>query len=131
MGLTRNYAQTIYNWLSTFAPTFREPILSGYFDNNNPKPDEYITYSSLVGSFGNEFTQAITIYSKSTAYTRLMNIVDAIETAIGENGLNLSNEWGYITIYKGSPFYQDKEDEDDSYRAGYINLTVTIYQTNI
>lgn len=131
MGLTENYARALYDWLSTFCEVFREPILEGSFDNDNPKPDEYITYSSLVGSFGNEFTQPITIYSKSTSYAKVMDIVDAIESAVTEHGLKITKDWGYIVIYKGNPFYQDKEDEDDSYRSGYVNFTVTVYQKNV
>lgn len=128
MNLTKNYATTLYNWLSTFAPTFRRPIQEGFFNTSNPEPSEYITYSADAGRFNSDFIQAITIYSKSTGYTNLMEIVDAIEDAIGESGTKVEDEWGYITIYKGSPFYQDKEDEDSSYRAGYINLLVRICQ---
>lgn len=131
MGLTRNYATTLYNWLSGFAPTFRRPIQEGMFDEDNPQPNEYISYSAETGNFNTEFIQAITIYSKSTGYNNLMDIVDDIESAIGEKGVKIEDEWGYLTIYKGSPFYQDKEDEDSSYRAGYVNLLVRVYQNNV
>ena len=131
MGLTRNYATTLYNWLSGFAPTFRRPIQEGMFDEDNPQPNEYISYSAETGNFNTEFIQAITIYSKSTGYSNLMNIVDDIESAIGEKGVKVSDTWGYMTIYKGDPFYQDKEDEDSSYRAGYINLLIRVYQNNV
>lgn len=131
MGLTRNYATTLYNWLSGFAPTFRRPIQEGMFDEDNPQPNEYISYSAETGNFNTEFIQAITIYSKSTGYSNLMDIVDDIESEIGESGVKVSDTWGYITIYKGDPFYQDKEDEDSSYRAGYVNLLVRVYQNNI
>ena len=131
MGLTRNYATTLYNWLSGFAPTFRRPIQEGMFDENNPQPNEYISYSAETGNFNTEFIQAITIYSKSTGYSNLMDIVDDIESAIGEKGVKVEDSWGYITIYKGDPFYQDKEDEDSSYRAGYVNLLVRVYQYNV
>ena len=131
MGLTRNYATTLYEWLSGFAPTFRSPILSTMFDDENPKPNDYIEYSADVGNFNTEFIQAITVYTKSTGFSNLMNIVDSIESAIGEKGIKIADEWGYITIYKGTPFYQDKPDEDDSIRAGYINLLVRVYQNNV
>ena len=131
MGLTRNYATTLYNWLSGFAPTFRRPIQEGMFDEDNPQPNEYISYSAETGNFNTEFIQAITIYSKSTGYSNLMDIVDDIESEIGESGVKVSDTWGYITIYKGDPFYQDNEDEDSSYRAGYVNLLVRVYQNNI
>ena len=128
MGLTNNYATTMYNWLSKFAPTFRSPILSSVFDEQNPQPNEYIEYSADMGNFNSDFIQAITIYSKSTAYTKVMEIVDNIESTITENGIRVSSDWGYITIYKGSPFYQDKPDEDDTIRAGYVNLLIRVCQ---
>lgn len=128
MGLTKNYATTMYNWLSNFAPTFRSPILSSVFDEQNPQPNEYIEYSANMDNFNSDFIQAITIYSKSTAYTKVMEIVDKIESTITENGIRVSSNWGYITIYKGSPFYQDKPDEDDTIRAGYVNLLIRVCQ---
>lgn len=128
MGLTKNYATIMYNWLSKFAPTFRSPILSSVFDEQNPQPNEYIEYSANMDNFNSDFIQAITIYSKSTAYTKVMEIVDKIESTITENGIRVSSDWGYITIYKGSPFYQDKPDEDDTIRAGYVNLLIRVCQ---
>ena len=128
MNLTNNYATLLYEWLSDFAPTYRRPIQEGFFDTDNPEPSEYITYSVDAGRFNTDFMQSITVFSKSTSYTNIMSIVDEIEDAIGEGGIKLSDDWGYITIYKGSPFYQDKEDEDSAYRAGYINLVVRICQ---
>lgn len=128
MGLTKDYATTLYEWLSKFAPTYRSPVLSTVFDENNPKPNEYIEYSANMGNFNSDFIQAITIYSKSTAYTKVMEIVDKIESTITENGIRVSSDWGYITIYKGSPFYQDKPDEDDTIRAGYVNLLIRVCQ---
>lgn len=128
MGLTKDYATTLYEWLNKFAPTYRSPVLSTVFDENNPQPNEYIEYSANMGNFNSDFIQAITIYSKSTAYTKVMEIVDKIESAITENGIRVSGNWGYITIYKGSPFYQDKTDEDDTIRAGYVNLLIRVCQ---
>lgn len=128
MGLTKDYATTLYEWLSKFAPTFRSPILSSVFDEQNPQPNEYIEYSANMDNFNSDFIQAITIYSKSTAYTKVMEIVDKIESTITENGIRVSSDWGYITIYKGSPFYQDKPDEDDTIRAGYVNLLIRVCQ---
>lgn len=128
MGLTNNYAKALYEWLSQFAETFREPISEGMFDEQNPKPLEYITYSNVTGNFGESVIQPITIYSQSTSYSKVMEIADAIENSIQEKGTKITKEWGYIVIYKGNPFYQDKPDEDSYIRAGYINLLIQIYQ---
>jgi len=131
MSLTRDYATTLYQWLNSFAPTFRRPIQEGTFNASNPQPNEYISYSADISNFNTEFIQAITILSKSTSYNNVMTIVDAIESAIGESGVKIEGEWGYMTIYKGTPFYQDKEDEDSSYRAGYVNLLIRVCQYNV
>lgn len=131
MGLSKDYATALYEWLSQFAPTFRSPILSSMFNDENPQPTKYIEYSADLANFNTEFTQAITIYTKSTGYTYLMEIVDEIESAIKENGIRIVKDWGYITIRKGNVFYQDKPDEDDTIRAGYINLLVRVYQFRV
>lgn len=128
MGLVKNYATTFYEWLSGFANTFRSPILNTMFDEENPKPNEYIEYSAVVSAFNTEFIQPITIYSRSTSFNNVLNIVDAIENVVGEDGVKVDDEWGYMTIYKGNPFYQDKPDEDDSIRAGYVNLLIKVYE---
>ena len=126
MGMSKDYATLLYEWLSGFAPTYRSPILSSTFDEDNPKPNEYIEYSANAGNFNTDFMQAITIYSTNTSYSRVMDIADNIENAVTENGTIVRADWGYITIYKGSPFYQDKPDEDDNIRAGYVNLIIRI-----
>ena len=127
MGIIRNYASTFYEWLTETSgvEVFREPIL---FDDDHPQPEEYITYSADVSNFTQEIIQAVTIYSKSTGWNHVMDIVDKIEEAITEHGILIQKEWGNMVIEKGSPFYQDKPDEDASIRAGYINFLVTIYQ---
>lgn len=130
VSLTNAYATTLYNWLNKIAPTYREPLQSLLFKNKK-KPDEYITYSCSVGNFNTEFIQPISIYSHSTAFTKLGEIVDKIQSDIKECGLKLKDEWGYITIYKGTPFYQDKPEEDENWRAGYINLLVRVYQYDV
>ena len=124
----RNYATLLYDWLGTFATTYRSPA---QFDANNPLPTEYIKYSLVQGNFAEGVIQPITIYSQSTSYKYIMEIVDKIEEEVGESGIKLSGDVGYVWIMKGSPFYQDKPDEDSSVRAGYVNLLIKTYQKGI
>ena len=128
MNLTQKYVTTLYNWLSKFTTIYREPV---QFDADNPQPNEYITYSAVVNNFAEQFIQPITIYSKSTSYKYVWEIADAIESDISERGIVIRDEWGYLKIEKGNPFYQDNSDEDTSIRAGYVNLQITIYQKNV
>lgn len=130
MSLTKNYATTLYEWLKQVSglEVFRQPI---EFDEDEPQPNEYITYSATTGNFATEFLQPITIYSKSTGWARVMDIVDKLEDAITEKGTKVVKDWGIMTIHKGSPFAQDKVDEDSSYRSAYVNLLIKIYQKNV
>lgn len=130
MSLIKNYASTFYDWLKDVSgvEVYREPI---NFNEDEPAPNEYITYSASVGNFGTNFLQPLTIYSKSTAWTKVMDIAERIEDAVGERGIIVFDDWGIITIEKGDPFYQDKPDEDGSNRAGYVNLLINIYQKKV
>ena len=124
----KDYATLLYQWLSTFAETYRSPV---QFDADNPQPTEYIEYSLVQGNFAEGVIQPITIYTQSTSYKYVMEIVDKIDQAVGESGIKLSGDVGYVWIMKGSPFYQDKPDEDSSIRAGYVNLLIKMYQKGI
>jgi hypothetical protein len=130
MGLSKDYATALYDWLKDVSgvEVFRQPI---EFDEDEEQPNEYITYSSYVGSFATEFMQSITIYSKSTSWAKVMDIVDKLESAITEHGVKVVEDWGIMTIHKGNPFAQDKPDEDSSYRSAYVNLLIKIYQKNV
>lgn len=124
----RDYATLLYDWLSQFAETYRSPV---QFDADSPPPSEYIEYSLVQGNFAEGVIQPITIYSKSTSYKHVMDIVDRIENEVNESGIKLRGDVGVVWIMKGSPFYQDKPDEDSSIRAGYVNLLIKMYQKGI
>ena len=57
----------------------------------------------------------------------MLQLADKIESAVTEAGILISDADIKIKIEKGSPFYQDKSDEDETVRAGYINLIITVY----
>lgn len=117
--------QTIYNWLSNFATVYRGTLPSGIEPDTN-----YILYKAYVDDVATPFIQPITIYAqKTTSYSNVLLIANDIENAIGQGGVLISSEDGTmkIKIDKGNPFYQDKDDEDRTTKAGYINLLITIY----
>lgn len=119
------FGQRIYKWLSGFATTYRGTLPSGV----NPD-DAYIRYDGYYDTFASQFIFPVQIYKqKTTSYAEVIKIADAIGNAIGEGGLLIGadNDEIKIKVDKGSPFYQDKPDEDETVRAGYVNLIITIY----
>ena len=128
MGNVLKVGQLIYEWLSQFAATYRGVLPAGV------KPEsKYLQYSGYVDSFAQQFILPVQIYTlNTTSYAGVLEIADAISTAVTEGGTIISDDAGTvkIKIQKGSPFYQDKQDEDETVRAGYINLEVTVYGGN-
>lgn len=128
MGNVLKVGQLIYEWLSQFATTYRGVLPAGVKPAN-----KYLQYSGYVDYFATQFILPVQIYTlNTTSYAGVLEIADAIAAAVTEGGTLIGDDAGTvkIKIMKGSPFYQDKEDEDETVRAGYINLEVTVYGGN-
>lgn len=119
------FSKKIYQWLNSFAPAYRGVLPAGI------KPDgAYLRFDGYYDNFATPFIFPVQIYvPNTTSYSTVIMIADEIGNAIGDSGLLLEeeNEEIKIKIEKGSPFYQDKADEDLTIRAGYINLEISIY----
>lgn len=115
--------QMLYQWLSQFAPTYRGVLPAGI------KPESpYLQFSGYYDNFATQFILPVQIYKlNATSYEGVLQLADKIESAVTEAGILISDEKIKIKIEKGSPFYQDKQDEDETVRAGYINLIITVY----
>ena len=115
--------QMLYQWLSQFAPTYRGVLPAGI------KPESpYLQFSGYYDNFATQFIFPVQIYQlNTTSYEGVLQLADKIESAVTEAGILISDEKIKIKIEKGSPFYQDKADEDETVRAGYINLIITVY----
>ena len=119
--------QMLYQWLSQFAPTYRGVLPAGI------KPESpYLQFSGYYDNFATQFILAVQIYQlNTTSYEGVLQLADKIESTVTEAGILISdtgiNTGIKIKIEKGSPFYQDKPDEDETVRAGYINLLITVY----
>ena len=115
--------QMLYQWLSQFAPTYRGVLPAGI------KPESpYLQFSGYYDNFATQFIFPVQIYQLNTTnYEGVLQLADKIESAVTEAGILISDEKIKIKIEKGSPFYQDKADEDETVRAGYINLIITVY----
>ena len=119
------FSQKIYSWLSQFATAYRGVLPAGV------KPTgAYIRFDGYYDKFATNFIFPVQIYvPNTTSYSSVLQIADKIGEAIGDGGLLLGEKDNdiKIKIEKGSPFYQDKSDEDLTTKAGYVNLEISIY----
>ena len=117
------FSKAIYEWLNGFAEAYNGVLPSGL----NPE-NPYIRFDNYYDSFAEQFIFPISIYAlNTTSYATPIRIADEIGDAIGEGGLLIHNDDITFVIYKGSPFYQNKGEEDETVRAGYVNLLISIY----
>lgn len=117
------FGQKIYEWISDFAPTYRGVLPAGV----QPE-DLYIRFNGVYDDFATQFIFQLFIYKhNTTSYSSVILLADKIGAAVGQNGLLIGDDNIKIKIDRGSPFYQDAQDEDETVRAGMVNLIVTIY----
>lgn len=122
-GLVDGYGVHFQEWLNSICPAYRGVLPSGV-----TIPDVYVNYNAYTGNFAKQFIQPLTIYAKGqTSIQDVLNVVNGIHNAIGDGGLLLHYEDMNIFICKGDPFYQDVTDVDETIKAGYVNLLVSIY----
>lgn len=123
MGNILKVGQLIFQWLSQFATTYRGVLPAGVTPEK-----KYLQYDGYVDYFATQFILPVQIYTLgTTSYADVLDIADKISEAVTEAGTIIGDDTVKIKIDKGSPFYQDKQDEDETVRAGYVNLIITVY----
>lgn len=117
------FGKRFYEWLSQFGTVYRGVLPVGV------EPDDlYLRFDGYVDRFATAFVMPIQIYKHNTSsFSSVLQIAKEIGNTVGEGGLLVIYDDVRFKIEKGSPFYQDKQDEDETVRAGYINLEITIY----
>ena len=123
MGNILKVGQLLFQWLSQFATTYRGVLTAGVTHEK-----KYLQYDGYVDYFATQFILPVQIYTLgTTSYAGVLEIADKISEAVTEAGTLIGDDTVKIKIDKGSPFYQDKQDEDETVRAGYVNLIITVY----
>ena len=123
MGNILKVGQLLFQWLSQFATTYRGVLPAGVTPEK-----KYLQYDGYVDYFATQFILPVQIYTLgTTSYADVLDIADKISEAVTEAGALIGDDTVKIKIDKGSPFYQDKQDEDETVRAGYVNLIITVY----
>lgn len=108
----------LYQFFNLFAPS--------YVENNVPSgtPYPYLTYN-LVDNGEEESLTQIIIYTYSTSFVPLANIIDSLSEYIGSGVLYPYGE-GNLWIKKGSPFTQNFPQDDMKLKASYVTLNINI-----
>lgn len=124
MANNAEYSAAFQKWLNGICTAYR-----GVLPSKVKPTSPYILYNMYVEKFGTSFIQPLRIYAENTSnVTEILQVLDAIDSAVGEGGYLLMSENIRAVIRKGSPFYQDMDDEEENVKSGYVNLEITIYQ---
>ena len=117
------FGRRIYEWLSQFGTVYRNTQPSGVSG-----ADLYLLINGYVDGFGQSFIFPVQIYNnKTTSFNSILQVAQSIEETVGESGILVIYDDIRFTVHKGSPFYQDRPIENETIRAGYVNLEITIY----
>lgn len=100
--------------------------LDAYDQNTVPDNAQmpYITYSVATGMMDDVVSLSGSLWYKSYSWKEIAGKALEISRYLGWGGKIIKLDKGYMWIYKGSPFSQRMQDEDDSIRRIYINLGV-------
>ena len=124
MGNNADYSAIFQRWLNGICTAYRGELPSG-----EEPTGAYIIYKAYAGSFARTFIQPLRIYKPKTSdISAVIEVVDALEAAIGDGGVLLHDPSMNVKIMKGDPWYQDTDDEKENFKSGYVNLDITIYQ---
>ena len=85
----------------------------------------YITYSMSVPEWNQKASLYAQVWDRTKSNTRIIQKADQITRAIGDNGIRIPVDGGYLVIWPESPLIQIMIDGDT--RAAYINLSINSY----
>ena len=113
-----NKYQALYNFYSSFE-------INAYEENSVPDNAElpYITYESIIADLDMESVAlSCQIYFKSNSLMKINAITEKLYNAL-EGGAKLKCDSGYIVLYRGRPFAQNRPSGDKTIKAKYINIS--------
>ena len=85
----------------------------------------YITYSISVPEWNQKASLNAQVWDRTTSNAGIIRVADQITAAIGENGIRIPVDGGYLIIWPETPLIQIQVDGD--FRFAYINLSINSY----
>ena len=116
--MNKNKYQALYEFYNTFG-------IPAYEENSVPEDAElpYITYEIMTADLDMEnIAMSCQIYFKSNSLMKVNAITEKLYNTLS-GGLKLKCDTGYIVLYRGRPFAQNRPSGDKTVKAKYINIS--------
>lgn len=116
-----NKYEALHKFFSSFG-------MKAYEENSVPdevktKDMPYITYEVVTSSLDiQNVALSCQIFHKSNSLMKINAAVEKLSEALS-GGAKLQCDTGWIVLYRGTPFAQNRPTEDKSVKAKYINIT--------
>lgn len=101
--------------------------LAAYDENTVPDGAAlpYLTYEASQDYFGNDLSQAASVWYRSTSWAEATEKADEISKRIGAGGIMIQCDGGGLWIKRGTPWAQRMSDSsDDMIRRIYLNYEI-------
>lgn len=132
-----NYEQILLEFLSDFVDTITIDNVSVplVYRNTAPTLEEvqafgdkvYCVYSITEGSFGQQVVQSVNLFSYGSR-AKVFEKKELMSTALLNNAVVINGSGIKVKFTSGSPFVQDRTDEDENIKGYYVNILATIYR---
>lgn len=123
-------AAALYQFFSQFG-------LDAYEENSvytleHPPAYPYLTYELQTDAFGEyDVPLSFSLWYYSASWHSANAKVEEISALLGQSGVRIRIDGGFILIMRGSPFAQSLGDpSDDMIRRKLLNVTVRFYTSN-
>ena len=119
-------AEALYQFFSRFN-------IAAYPDTSVPEDAAfpYLTYTASFDSIGNQVSVPVDLWYRTESELIPSSKAQEISDYIGNGGILVECEGGYIWITRGSPFCQSMANEGDySIKRKYINIVVEYLTAN-
>ena len=134
MSNYNNYEQILCEWLANFVDVNADgnPLV---FRNDAPSLEEveefgdkvYCVYTVFEGGFGQQTAQPITLYSYGSQ-AKVFAKKELLSKALLNSAVLISGNNIKVKFTSGSPFVQDRVDEDENIKGYYVNIVATVYK---
>lgn len=113
---------TKYQALQNFWSSFGLPAYDTYSVPIDAKLP-YLTYSTAIGGVDEQVFMSASIWYRSPTWSEADSKAIEIETRLGQNGITIPIDHGFLFLFRGTPFAQRLNDPSDArIKRIYFNI---------